>query len=220
MPVGRVILIRGPQSGAPWGFLAGICNGSGRLHRKYCGRPAPRRWPRVVAFDNFSTGQERFIAGALRHPCYRLVRADLLDLDALRVAMAGSEVVFHLAATPTFASAPTTRGRIWNRIPSPRGTSWKPCAPRHPPIAFSSTGSVYGEARDPYAGRLPFPRANLPLRRFQTGRRSPDPGLLRGFRDASHHLPVCFHHGRTVHSWPRVRFYKQLLEHPATYACS
>jgi UDP-glucose 4-epimerase len=43
----------------------------------------------VVAFDNFSTGQEEFIAGVIDNPRYLLVRADLLDLDAIRAAMAG-----------------------------------------------------------------------------------------------------------------------------------
>ncbi|MGA2348063.1 MAG: NAD-dependent epimerase/dehydratase family protein, partial [Candidatus Sulfotelmatobacter sp.] len=52
----------------------------------------------VAGFDNFSTGQEEFVAGALLNPRYRLVRGDLLDLDAVGASMAGSEVVFHLAA--------------------------------------------------------------------------------------------------------------------------
>jgi UDP-glucose 4-epimerase len=52
----------------------------------------------VVGFDNFSTGQERFLEKALRCPSFRLVPGDLLDADAEAEAMSGCEVVFHLAA--------------------------------------------------------------------------------------------------------------------------
>src|SRR5437763_9433587 len=52
----------------------------------------------VTAYDNFSTGQREFLAGALRHPAFCLVEADLLDLPALTRAAAGHDFVFHLAA--------------------------------------------------------------------------------------------------------------------------
>lgn len=53
---------------------------------------------RVVVYDNFSTGQREFIAGALAHPDFRLVEGDLLDGAALSTAMQGANIVFHLAA--------------------------------------------------------------------------------------------------------------------------
>src|SRR5256885_1310478 len=52
----------------------------------------------VVGWDNFSTGQERFVEAALKNPNYKLVRGDNLDLDALTAAMKGCDTVFHLAA--------------------------------------------------------------------------------------------------------------------------
>ena len=52
----------------------------------------------VVGWDNFSTGQRPFVAEALKHPRYRLIEGDNLDLPALTKAMAGSDFVFHLAA--------------------------------------------------------------------------------------------------------------------------
>ena len=52
----------------------------------------------VTGWDNFSTGQERFLEGALKHPCFRLGRGDNLDLPALTAAMKGADFVFHLAA--------------------------------------------------------------------------------------------------------------------------
>src|SRR5229473_8280965 len=52
----------------------------------------------VVGYDNFSTGQRSFLEGASKSSQFHLVEADLLSTDALRSAIAGSDVVFHLAA--------------------------------------------------------------------------------------------------------------------------
>src|SRR5438105_11501641 len=45
----------------------------------------------VVGIDDFSTGQRRFLESALQHDGFRLIEADLLDLDGLKVAMHESE---------------------------------------------------------------------------------------------------------------------------------
>src|SRR5437763_17193009 len=52
----------------------------------------------VVGYDDFSTGQRPFLAQALLNPNFTLVEADMLDLNRLCSAVAGSELVFHLAA--------------------------------------------------------------------------------------------------------------------------
>ena len=52
----------------------------------------------VVGYDNFSTGQNEFLAAARSNPNFKLVRGDNLDLPALTQAMAGCDFVFHLAA--------------------------------------------------------------------------------------------------------------------------
>src|SRR5262245_49300170 len=54
----------------------------------------------VVAFDNLSTGRERFLERALACDRFRLVRGDLLDADALGRAIATwrPDIVFHMAA--------------------------------------------------------------------------------------------------------------------------
>jgi UDP-glucose 4-epimerase len=53
---------------------------------------------RVVAYDNRSTGQTRFLAAAMQNDRFRLIEGDILDLPALTSAMHESEVVYHLAA--------------------------------------------------------------------------------------------------------------------------
>jgi len=52
----------------------------------------------VKGWDNFSTGQWRFLDGALRHANFHFVEGDNLDLPALTAAMRGADFVFHLGA--------------------------------------------------------------------------------------------------------------------------
>ncbi len=52
----------------------------------------------VIGHDNFSTGQDKFIAPALQSPNFTLVRGDALNLTTLTEAMRGTDFVFHLAA--------------------------------------------------------------------------------------------------------------------------
>src|ERR1017187_7672052 len=53
---------------------------------------------KVVGWDNFSTGQKKFLEGARKNKNFKLVKGDNLDLPALTKAMAGCDTVFHLAA--------------------------------------------------------------------------------------------------------------------------
>ena len=100
----------------------------------------------VVGYDNFSTGREEFLAGALRQPHFRLVRGDILDEKALAAAMEGCARVFHLAANADvrFGLEHPQRDLEQNTI----GTFRVLEAMRARGIrdlAFSSTGSIYGE---------------------------------------------------------------------------
>jgi len=53
----------------------------------------------LTGFDNYCTGQAGFIAQAVAHPSFKMVRADLHEQrEELTRAMAGAEFVFHLAA--------------------------------------------------------------------------------------------------------------------------
>ena len=101
----------------------------------------------VTGIDNFSTGQRRFLDGALVKPHFRLVEIDLLDLDALKLAFTGGEAVFHLSANADVRFG-TEHPRkdleqntiaTYNVLEAMRANDIKK-------IAFSSTGSVYGES--------------------------------------------------------------------------
>jgi len=113
----------------------------------------------VVAYDDFSSGQERFLDRARAAPRLRIVRGDILDAAALESAIAGADQVFHLAASADvrFGTLHPSRDLEQNTIgtfrvlDAMRKTGVKK-------IAFSSTGSVYGEAKVfPTPEDAPFP---------------------------------------------------------------
>ena len=52
----------------------------------------------VTIFDNFSTGQLRFLEQAKSSEKFRLIEGDLLEEQVLCQGIAGHDVVFHLAA--------------------------------------------------------------------------------------------------------------------------
>jgi UDP-glucose 4-epimerase len=113
----------------------------------------------VVGYDNFSTGQDKFIASALTVPGFTLVRGDILDAPSLTAAMAGCDFVFHFAANADvrFGTDHPSRDLEQNTI----GTFRVLDAMRVngvKGIAFSSTGSVYGEPTVfPTPEDAPFP---------------------------------------------------------------
>jgi UDP-glucose 4-epimerase len=62
---------------------------------------------RVVVFDNFTSGQRSYLAELTNDRRLEVVRADLKDLSAVQSAMAGCDMIFHLAANPDIAKAVT-----------------------------------------------------------------------------------------------------------------
>ncbi|SDS26091.1 NAD-dependent epimerase/dehydratase family protein [Opitutus sp. GAS368] len=113
----------------------------------------------VTGWDNFSTGQERFLAATRQHPRFRLVRGDNLDLPALTAAMAGADFVFHLAANADIKDGwahpkkdlEQNTVATFNVLEALRAHGVRR-------IAFSSTGSTYGEATlIPTPEDAPFP---------------------------------------------------------------
>jgi UDP-glucose 4-epimerase len=115
----------------------------------------------VTIYDNLSTGRESFLENALRSSACRLVRGDLLDADGLARAMkeARPEAVFHLAANADvrFGTEHPKKDveqntvATFNVLEAMRASG----AAR---IAFSSTGSIYGEPQVfPTPETAPFP---------------------------------------------------------------
>ncbi len=113
----------------------------------------------VIGYDNFSTGREQFLELAQPSPHFTLMRGDTLDLPDLTLAMRGAEFVFHLAANADVRFG-TEHPRkdleqntiaTYNVLEAMRANGIKR-------VAFSSTGSVYGEAQViPTPEDAPFP---------------------------------------------------------------
>jgi UDP-glucose 4-epimerase len=113
----------------------------------------------VTGFDNFSTGQRAFLESALRHREFRLVEADLLDLPCLKAAVAGHDLVFHLAANADvrFGTQHPRKDLEQNTIATFHVLEAMRLGGVKR-IAFSSTGSVYGEPTVfPTPETCPFP---------------------------------------------------------------
>ncbi|NBO64017.1 MAG: NAD-dependent epimerase/dehydratase family protein [Acidobacteria bacterium] len=113
----------------------------------------------VVGFDNFSTGQENFLNGARVEPRFRCIRGDTLNPCELEEAMEGVDLVFHLAANADVRFGLDHPDRdlqqntiaTFNVLEAMRKAGVKR-------IAFSSTGSVYGESVTiPTPENAPFP---------------------------------------------------------------
>lgn len=113
----------------------------------------------IVGWDNFSTGQQEFLASANNHPNFTMVRGDNLDLAALTTAMAGCDTVFHFAANADVRFGLNQPRKdleqntiaTFNVLEAMRANGIKR-------IAFSSTGSVYGESEIiPTPENAPFP---------------------------------------------------------------
>jgi UDP-glucose 4-epimerase len=113
----------------------------------------------VVGYDNFSTGRESFLDTARGAAQFRLVRGDVLDSAPLTESMNGSEFVFHLAANADvrFGTEHPRRDLEQNTIATQNVLD----AMRRngiDKIAFSSSGSVYGESLAiPTPEDAPFP---------------------------------------------------------------
>ena len=113
----------------------------------------------VVGFDNFSTGHREFLAGARTSPRFRLVEGDVVWSSTLTAAMVGCDFVFHLAANADVRFGWQDPRRdleqntiaTFNVLEAMRANGIRR-------IAFSSSGSIYGEPDlFPTPEEAPFP---------------------------------------------------------------
>lgn len=113
----------------------------------------------VVGYDNLSTGLPGFLAKAQQSALFHFHQGDLLDTQQLSAAMQSCDFVFHLAANADVRFGTDHPDKdlqqntiaTFNVLEAMRLNSIKR-------IAFSSTGSVYGEAAViPTPENAPFP---------------------------------------------------------------
>jgi len=113
----------------------------------------------VTGYDNFSTGQRRFLETARAHRDFRLVQGDMMDPAGLADALDGCDIVFHFAA-----NADVRFGLNHPRQDLEQNTlatfnlldAMRVRGVRR--LMFASTGSIYGEATViPTPEDAPFP---------------------------------------------------------------
>ena len=113
----------------------------------------------VVVYDNFSTGRPQFVETLRGHRRARIVTGDVLDAPALREAMSGCDVVFHLAANADVRFGLDDPSRDFRQNTEATFTvleAMRATGARR--IVFSSTGSIYGEPEVfPTPEDCPFP---------------------------------------------------------------
>jgi UDP-glucose 4-epimerase len=113
----------------------------------------------VVGLDNFSTGMARFLEHARENPRFRLIEGDLLETNVVNEAVRGADIVFHLAANADvrFGTAHPKKDIEQNTIATFNVLeAMRINGVRR--IAFSSTGSIYGEPQVfPTPENAPFP---------------------------------------------------------------
>jgi UDP-glucose 4-epimerase len=170
----------------------------------------------VVGWDNFSTGQQAFIPGALATNKFQLKRGDNLDLDGLTQAMAGCEFVFHLAANADVRFGLEDPNKdlqqntvaTFNVLEAMRTNGIKR-------LAFSSTGSVYGEAAIfPTPEDAPFPVQTSLYAASKLAGEGMIQAYCEGFGFEGYIFRFVSILGERYTHGHVFDFYRQLMEHP------
>jgi UDP-glucose 4-epimerase len=170
----------------------------------------------VVGWDNFSTGQDKFVEGALRHQNFKLIRGDNLDLEALTAAMKSCDTVFHLAANADVRfgldhpSKDLQQNTIatFNVLEAMRANGIKT-------VAFSSTGSTYGEAAViPTPEDAPFPIQTSLYAASKVAGEGMIAAYCEGFKFEGYIFRFVSILGERYTHGHVFDFYKQLTEHP------
>jgi UDP-glucose 4-epimerase len=170
----------------------------------------------VTGWDNFSTGQEKFVESAVLHPRFKLVRGDNLDAAQLRAAMQGCDTVFHLAANAdvrfglNHPSKDLQQNTIatFNVLEAMRENGIRR-------IAFSSTGSVYGESSViPTPEDAPFPIQTSLYAASKVAGEAMIHAYCEGFGFEGYVFRFVSILGERYTHGHVFDFYRQLMEHP------
>ncbi len=170
----------------------------------------------VVAYDNFSTGQESFLQGVLQSSSFRLIRGDMLDREALNNAMSGCDFVFHMAANADIRFGVQDPRRDLEQNIIVTSNVLEAMRTNHIfKIVFSSTGSVYGEATTiPTPENAPFPVQTS----FYAASKLACEALIEAYCESFGYQGWIFRHvsilGDRYHHGHVLDFYKQLCDHP------
>ena len=101
----------------------------------------------ITVIDNLSSGRMEFLKAHSRDPNFKLVKLDLLDTEKLNKAIAGADMIYHLAANPDVRlGAADTKVHLEQNIIATYNVLEAMRINKLENIAFTSTSTVYGEA--------------------------------------------------------------------------
>lgn len=113
----------------------------------------------VVVYDDLSGGKREFLSRNETDPRYRFVQGDVLDAADLALAMKGAETVWHVAADPDVRTSGNRAGQhIQQNVVATLRVLEAMRVSGAKRIAFTSTSTVYGEAKT-----IPTPEDYAPL---------------------------------------------------------
>ena len=162
------------------GSRALVTGGAGCIGSDLAGRLLDLRYA-VTVLDNLSSGKQEHIQPFLSRSGFRFIEADLLDFDAVLAAVAGMDIVFHLAANPDVKYVhgdATDKDLKQNTICTYHVLeSMRRRGVRR--LAFSSTSAVYG-----ISDRQPIPedQACRPISLYGATKLSCE-GMISAFRN-------------------------------------
>jgi UDP-glucose 4-epimerase len=170
----------------------------------------------VIGWDNFSTGQREFLKSAQANPKFKLVKGDCLDLPALTRAMKECDFIFHFAANADVRFGLEHPNKdlqqntiaTFNVLEAMRANGIKS-------IAFSSTGSIYGEAEIiPTPEDAPFPVQTSLYAASKLAGEGLIAAYCEGFGFEGYIFRFVSILGERYTHGHVFDFYRQLLEHP------
>ena len=174
----------------------------------------------VIGYDNFTTGNKAFLELSNNNKNFKIIDGDILDFEKLKSSMVGCDFVFHLAANADvrFGTEHVDKDLkqntigTFNVLEAMRSNNIKK-------IAFSSTGSVYGEAKViPTPEDAPFPIQTS----FYGASKLAGESLLSAFAEGFNFQVWIFRFvsilGERYSHGHVYDFYKQLLKDPTKLA--
>ncbi len=170
----------------------------------------------VTGYDNFSSGQPQFLSQAQSSLYFNLIKGDLLDLDKLTSSMVSVDFVFHLAANADVRfGTQHPRKDLEQNIVATHNVLEAMRAQGVRRIAFSSTGSIYGETEIiPTPENAPFP---IQTSLYGASKLAAE-GLIEAYCEGFGYQGFIFRFvsilGERYTHGHVFDFYKQLLDHP------
>lgn len=171
---------------------------------------------KVVGWDNFSTGKLKFLEESLKNINFKLIEGDNLDTEFLTESMKGCDAVFHLAANADVRfgldhpSKDLNQNTIatFNVLQAMKTNGIKK-------LIFSSTGSVYGEAKlIPTPENSEFPIQTSLYGASKVACEAMIQAYSEGYGIDSYIFRFVSILGERYTHGHIFDFYKQLIEHP------